>query len=125
MTHHGGKRKGAGRKAGSSTTKTREIADKALAEGISPLEVMLAAMRDVYAMASLESEQESRIALLSSAANFAKDAAPYVHPKLSAIEHTGKDGKDLIPEMTDIETARRIAFGILMAERDKNKPNSV
>ncbi len=35
------------------------------------------------------------------------------------IEHTGKDGKDLIPEMTDIETARRIAFGILMAEREK------
>lgn len=29
---------------------------------------------------------------LEKAASFAKDAAPYIHPKLAAIEHTGKDG---------------------------------
>ena len=38
-------------------------------------------------------------------------------------EHTGKDGKDLIPETSDLETARRVAF--LLAEADqklKDKP---
>ena len=42
----GGKRPGAGRPAGAATRRTREIADQALAEGISPLEVMLRAMRE-------------------------------------------------------------------------------
>ena len=29
---------------------------------------------------------------MTAANEAAKDAAPYVHPRLSAIEHTGKDG---------------------------------
>lgn len=77
----GGARKGAGRKAGSATKKTREIADKAAAEGITPLEVMLGAMRSFWQAGDQEK-----------AAGFAKDAAPYIHPKLAAIEHSGKDG---------------------------------
>jgi hypothetical protein len=77
----GGKRPGAGRKAGSATKKTREIADKAAAAGVTPLEVMLEAMNSFRESGDLEK-----------AAGFAKDAAPYIHPKLAAIEHTGKDG---------------------------------
>jgi hypothetical protein len=41
---HGGKRPGAGRKKGSLTQKTREVAEKAASAGITPLEVMLEAM---------------------------------------------------------------------------------
>jgi hypothetical protein len=78
---HGGKRAGAGRKPGSTTTKTREIADRAAAEGITPLEVMLEAMRAHHAAKRLDE-----------AAAIAKDAAPYMHPRLAAIEHGGKDG---------------------------------
>jgi hypothetical protein len=81
QSKRGGVRKGAGRKAGSATQKTREIADKAAAAGITPLEVMLEAMNEFRASGDLEK-----------AAGFAKDAAPYIHPKLAAIEHTGKDG---------------------------------
>jgi len=69
----GGARKNAGRKAGAATTKTREIADKAMEEGISPLEYILSVMR------SVEAEPRERLA----AANM---AAPYVHPRLSSIE---------------------------------------
>ena len=75
----GGKRPGAGRKAGSATQKTREIADKAASEGITPVEYMLDVMRD-------ESAEPSR------RDDMAKAAAPYVHPKLAAIEHSGKGG---------------------------------
>jgi len=81
QSKRGGARKGAGRKAGSATQKTREIADKAAAAGVTPLEVMLEAMHSFRATGDLEK-----------AASFAKDAAPYIHPKLAAIEHTGKDG---------------------------------
>jgi hypothetical protein len=78
---HGGARKGAGRKAGSATQKTRAIADMAAASGITPLEVMLEAMNSFRESGDLEK-----------AASFAKDAAPYIHPKLAAIEHTGEGG---------------------------------
>ena len=40
----GGKRPGSGRPKGALTTRTREIAEKAFAAGITPLEMMLKAM---------------------------------------------------------------------------------
>ena len=42
----GGPRKGAGRKPGAATKKTRLIAEEAMAEGITPLEFMLNVMRN-------------------------------------------------------------------------------
>jgi hypothetical protein len=81
----GGARKGAGRKPGSATKKTREIADRAAHEGVTPLDVMLQAMR------KLHSEGD-----LTGAANFARHAAPYCHARLAAIDHT-TNGKDLAP----------------------------
>lgn len=74
-TQHGGKRPGAGRKPGVATKKTRDIAERALADGITPLEVMLEAMR-----------MHVNAGRWDDAAAVAKDAAPFVHPKLSSIE---------------------------------------
>lgn len=78
---HGGRREGAGRKPGAVTSKTREIAEKAIKEGVTPLEVMLSAMRQAYEGGDMKE-----------AATFAKDAAPYVHPRLAAVEHGGPNG---------------------------------
>ena len=72
----GGAREGAGRKVGSATKKTREIAEKAVAEGITPLEFMLNRMRDDGA------PMEDRM-------DMAKAAAPYIHAKLAAVQHSG------------------------------------
>lgn len=88
-TGRGGARKGAGRKPGQATTKTREVADKAAAEGITPLEYMLQVMRN-EPPAGLEGPQLLSAHLMRFEA--AKAAAPYIHPKLSAVEHTGRDG---------------------------------
>ncbi|MCL2887471.1 MAG: hypothetical protein FWF20_12005 [Betaproteobacteria bacterium] len=77
----GGARSGAGRKPGSKNRKTREIADKAAKDGITPLEVMIEAMRDAY-------KEGGAVA----AFGFAKDAAPYMHAKIAAMELTGKGG---------------------------------
>lgn len=71
----GGARPGAGRKPGSANKKTRAIADKAAAEGITPLEVMLETMRNLYQAGDFVA-----------ASGVAKDAAPYMHPRLSQIE---------------------------------------
>ncbi|MDS1142402.1 hypothetical protein RE432_18365 [Pusillimonas sp. SM2304] len=87
-SRRGGARPGAGRKPGSATKKTREIADKAAKDGITPLEVML------EAMISFRDAGE-----LDRAASIAKDAAPYVHPRLAAIEHSGKDGGPLVVQV--------------------------
>jgi hypothetical protein len=84
----GGKRAGAGRKKGSLTQKTREIAEAAVESGITPLEYMLRVMRQ-----QTEHEdpkiQAQREALAFDAA---KAAAPYMHPRLATVEHTGQDG---------------------------------
>lgn len=80
----GGKRAGAGRKLGSATKRTREIADKAAEEGVTPLEYMLTVMR------SDTEAPERRL-------DAAKSAAPYVHPKLASMEiEAGKELKKLV-----------------------------
>jgi hypothetical protein len=86
----GGARKGSGRPPGSATRRTREIADKAMAEGITPLEFMLNIMRQ-EPMADIE---DPRVLTDIMAMRFeaAKAAAPYIHPRLAAVEHTGADG---------------------------------
>ena len=78
----GGKREGAGRKVGSLTTKTREIADRATAEGLTPLDYMLTVLRNEAA------DPKDRMWA-------AEKAAPYVHPKLAAVEHSGAGGGPL------------------------------
>lgn len=72
---HGGKRSGAGRKKGSLTQKTREVAEMAASQGVTPLEVMLEAMNSFRENGDIEK-----------AAGFAKDAAPYMHPRLASVD---------------------------------------
>jgi hypothetical protein len=78
----GGKREGAGRKAGAVTLRTRETANKAMAEGLTPLEYMLTVLRN-----EAETPDNRRWA--------AEKAAPYVHAKLANVEHTGENGGPL------------------------------
>lgn len=84
----GGARQGAGRKKGSTTKRTREIAEKAINEGLTPLEYMLEVMRRDSA------HEDPKIEIAREAMRFeaAKAAAPYMHPRLAAVEHSGPDG---------------------------------
>jgi hypothetical protein len=78
----GGARPGAGRKKGptKTTIKRRSIAEQALENGLTPLDYMLDRLRDE------KEDPKVRQAM-------AMGAAPYVHPRLAAIEHSG--GLDL------------------------------
>lgn len=80
-----GERRG-GRQKGTPNKRTAEFQAAVAASGIEPREFMLAVMRD-------ETKE------LSVRMDAAKAVAPYVHSRLSAIEHTGKDGGPI--EMTD------------------------
>lgn len=124
----GGARAGAGRKKGSTTQRTREIADKAASDGgVLPLDVLIAVMRFHFGEATTEitkGEEGNRPLLVESfecAREAAKDAAPYMHPRLQAIEHTGKDGGPMehAVALTDTELARKIAFALAKAENTK------
>lgn len=119
----GGKRDGAGRKSGALTERTRAVAERALADGKAPLEVMLdnmvhfqqvaldaeaviEAMNDDQVAALGDTPEQQFKALLAKvkqaaglrqmAHECARDAAAYMHPKLAAIEHTGAQGGPIV-----------------------------
>ena len=126
----GGRRRGAGRKAGAATTRTRAIADKAAETGILPLDVMLDNMRHFHKVA-LEAEavlerltaEDFTGVKLEPAAQFkvllaevkkaaglrqmaqacASAAAAYMHPRLTAVAPQRADD-DFVP------LAERLAF---------------
>ena len=94
----GGKRSGAGRKAGSVSKRTQAIAEKAFERGMTPLEFMLDVMRDTRQEMSLRMDA-------------AKASASYMHPRLAAVEVTGKDGGAIeTKDVSDHDAAKRIAF---------------
>ncbi|NLS03609.1 hypothetical protein HGP14_09585 [Rhizobium sp. P32RR-XVIII] len=108
----GGKRTGAGRPRGAATKRTREIADKASSEGLTPLEVMLTAMRE-------HAKQKD----WDAAASIAKDAAPYMHAKLASVQHSGPKGGpiqtvDLTNVSDDQLAALEAIFGPLAGSGD-------
>lgn len=79
----------------------REAAVKA--SGITPLEFLLADMRNPKLKRS-----ERR--------QCARDAAPYVHPKLAAIEHTGKEGGAPIKVEMPTDDRLKAALALLLAK---------
>lgn len=104
----GGARPGAGRRPGSKNKTNAAIAQAASAEGISPIEVMLNAMREFWSRGTPDDTL--------AAVQIAEKAAPYCHPRLAAVQqdvkHTAKDDQPLLPEYTEEEIIAR-----LMAKR--------
>jgi hypothetical protein len=81
MSHqHGGRRKGAGRKTGSLSKMTQEVTQKALANGLTPIEVLLDLMGKAYQRGDEEM-----------AGKWADKAAPYCHPRLSSTDQHNDD----------------------------------
>ena len=113
----GGSRPGAGRKKGSLTKRTSQIAERAIAEGKTPLEVMLENMRHFQQVAldaervvegltvseltagkQLTPEEQFKTLLAKAkhaaglrqmAQECARDAAPFIHPRLQSTQISG------------------------------------
>lgn len=84
----GGKRVGAGRPAGAATIKTRELANVLTGSDETPLEVMLRFM----ALAAKAGDADRAV-------KFATLAAPYMHPRLSSIEHVPQEPQVTEPKL--------------------------
>lgn len=86
-----GKKTG-GRQKGTKNKRTlaREQDLKKNRRGLTPLEYMLQVMRDKDADGGRRDDM-------------AKAAAPYMHPRLNAIQHTGKDGEPIKVQLTGID----------------------
>lgn len=78
----GGARPGAGRHKGGANKINDQARTKALAGGLTPLEYLLGVLRDD------EKPQDVRM-------DAAKAAAPYVHARLAAVEHSGDKDKPI------------------------------
>jgi hypothetical protein len=95
---HGGKRPGAGRKRGNLSKRTTEILQADAASGeIMPVEVLLFAMRHHFAAQRYDD-----------AASIARDAAPYCHPRLSAVAVSGGESPvrlELVEEIVHVNHA--------------------
>lgn len=65
------------------------IAEKALADGVTPLEVMLGTMRAMWIRGGRARKNDDKESYQAKAAALAKDVAPYVHPRLTAVDHKG------------------------------------
>ncbi|RIY00201.1 hypothetical protein D3218_13015 [Aureimonas flava] len=75
----GGKRAGAGRRKGAQNKATAQRERDVAKGGDTPLDYMLKVMRNPRA----DGERRDRMAVA---------AAPYVHPKLASMQHTGPKG---------------------------------
>lgn len=91
-SNRGGQRPGAGRKKGpnKATQARRTIAERAIEDGMTPLGYMLDRLRDEKEDPKVRREM-------------AQAAAPYVHPRLSSIAHSGKDGGPISLEVAFVE----------------------
>jgi hypothetical protein len=90
---HGGARQGAGKPKGAHA-KTKERlarAERAIEKaGVTPLEILLCAMQEDWKKAQDETLSEDlRKTHRRQALETAKDAAPYVHPKLQPVDGSG------------------------------------
>lgn len=95
----GGRQKGTPNKA--SAAKVAEIAKT----GETPLDYMLRVMRDALA----DNDRRDKMAAA---------AAPYVHPKLAAVEHSGPDGGALKVEVIRFTDADDTTSGQRLAAED-------
>jgi hypothetical protein len=136
----GGKRAGAGRPLGAVTKRTRAVADRAHAEGKAPLEVMLDNMWHFQQVAldaetmiegltadefigqitdsTPEEQFKALLAQVKKAAGFrqmahecARDAAPFMHARLSAVQHSGQIDLKSARDVSDDELANIASRG--------------
>lgn len=108
----GGKRPGAGRKKGGKNEKSRIFDAKVKASGALPLDYMLRVMRDSKA----HKDRRDKMAIA---------AAPYVHPRLQAVEHITPPPTD--PSQTGqtdmLVLARQVAVVLYMGDKKKTVKN--
>jgi hypothetical protein len=105
-TPRGGYRAGAGRKKGAATVRTRQIANELAREGLTPLQVMIDTMRELCQQAAEAPTAAERLEKKLAACAVAKDAAPYIHPRLTSVAATVRQ----VNSVRDLSDAELVAL---------------
>jgi hypothetical protein len=111
MNGHGGRRPGAGRKAGVANKLTQQFRAAVAASGQDPLEYMLAVMRDPKA----DQDRRDRMAVA---------AAPYLVPKLAVVDSTVRVEATAKPQ-TEEERREEARQAIRAAFAERPEPQKV
>src|SRR5512132_462041 len=88
MAGKGGPVPRAGRKPGSTVVRSRKIANELAREGLTPLQVLIDTMRELCQQAADAPTAAERLEKKLAACAVAKDAAPYLHPRLTSVAAT-------------------------------------
>ena len=89
-TFRPGNKSRGGRKKGSKNKRSKFFAERAAARGVQPIDVMLRTMRTLVKCADARGLDETdKLKFLERAAIVAKDAAPYLHPRLQTTTAQG------------------------------------
>jgi hypothetical protein len=94
-----------------ANTKTREIADQAAAEGVTPLEVQLRTMREYWRQAHATGAMDHVLA--DKACAIAAQCAPFLHPRLASV--AAKIDVDVGVQLTAEQRRERARKAILGA----------
>lgn len=102
-----GERRG-GRQKGTPNRSTQLLAKNAAAVAqniltgdITPLEIMVRTMREIWGEAQREADPVRKRILKIDACDLAEKVAPYVHPKLQAVHQTNNNGEMTHEEWLD------------------------
>ena len=116
-----------GRKPGSRNKATLQHiakANEAARQGITPLQVILRTMRELWKEAVAVDEKTGTEKLnmekAKEASAIATVAAPYVHPKLNSIDFSTMTPPEEVSKTSVLERARRVAFILIHGAMNSN-----
>src|SRR5512132_2652710 len=107
MAGKGGPVPGAGRKPGATVVRSRKIANELAREGLMPLPTMINVMRELWQQAADAPTAAERLEKKLLACAVAKDAAPYLHPRLTSVAATVRQVNS-VKDLSDAELAALI-----------------
>lgn len=112
--NNGGKRPGAGRPKGTKNKLSREVAARAMADGITPLEVIIRTMRAAYTDARDPLGKITNWDRAKEAVEFAGMAARFCHAAIQPIPAVPEIANQGERRLSELEYARRIAYVLRM-----------
>jgi hypothetical protein len=104
MAGRGGARPGGGRPLGSTVVRSRKVANDLAREGLTPLQVLIDAMRELWQMAAAAPTAAERIERKLQACAIAEKASPYLHPRLTSVAATVRQVTS-VTDLSDNELA--------------------
>lgn len=125
---HGGRREGSGRKESAVTRVTREVAERELPTGVTPLEVMLRTMRALWAEANPIDEKGKpapmNVEKAKEAMVVADKAAPYCHARIASVDLPAVPPGSA-DDVGDLELAQWLAFKLEVGAREALKQKAL